>query len=148
MRVCDHGTVAGKMFRHSRHAGAAQPACESARQLADSIRFAMERSVANDFANAPVEVDAGSETQVDPHSPEFRRDYPPRLPRDFKARLAVLIVFAAYTPHRRHICKSIAKALHSTTLMIDRNQHGRAAQRTNLRDKSGYLFGRLKISRK
>ncbi len=65
VRVGQHRAMSWKMLANSDHAGATKPSGKSAGQFGDDIRFAVKSPVADDLADAPVQVDAGRKTQVD-----------------------------------------------------------------------------------
>ena len=82
MRIRKDCTVPRKMLGYGRHTRAAQPACKCVCQVGNGFRLAMKRAVADDLTDAPVEVDARRENQVDARGAQLGRDQPAHLARE------------------------------------------------------------------
>ena len=65
VRIGDHGAVPGKMFGGGRHAGVLHALHVGQRELRHGLGLRMKRAIADDFAHAVVEIDAGRERQID-----------------------------------------------------------------------------------
>ena len=65
VRIRDHGAVTGKMFGGGGHAGVLHAGHVGERELRHGFGLGMERAIADDLADAVVEIDAGRERQVD-----------------------------------------------------------------------------------
>ena len=140
VRIGNDGPMAWKMLGDGGHAGTAQAAREGVGEICDSLGFAVKRAVTNDLADPPVEVDTRSETQIDADSSQLRGNQPAGFSGRLQAGIGVTVVFIADTAHRRHGRKAVAKTLYTATLVIDRDQQRRAAQRTNIGDQVSNLL--------
>ncbi len=140
--VRDDRAVTRKVFRDRRHADAAQAAGELRRQVRDDLGLRVECAVPDDIADAPVEVHAGRETQVDATGPQFRGDEPARLPRKGERGIRICAVLAADDAHGRDGREAVTKPLHAAALVVHRDDQRRAAQRTHLVDEIGKLLRR------
>ena len=71
MRIGHDGAVPGKMLGGGRHPGVLHALHVRERQLRHHIGLRMKRAVADDLAHPVVEIDAGSERQVDAMHAQF-----------------------------------------------------------------------------
>ena len=107
----------------------------------------MKRPIADDAADAVVEVDARSEAHVDAHGAQLRGHQPAALPGELSPGGCVEIVFAPDRAHRRQDRETLAKALYAAAFMIDGDEHRRVARGADVRDQALELLDALEIAR-
>ncbi len=92
----------------------------------------MEGAVADDFRETVVEVDAGSEREVQPAGQQLGSHQPSERARHRQPLLCIGIEALADPPQRRQGRETLAKTLHAAAFVVDRDQQRRAAHRSNL----------------
>ena len=125
----------GKVLRDRRHAGFAHAREVGGRQGRHRVGVAVERAVADDLAQAVIEVHAGREAEIDPDRPQLGGEEPADRVGAAQPLLPILIESPADEARRRQRGKALAKALHPPALMIGGDQQMRRADRADRRAK-------------
>jgi hypothetical protein len=131
MRVGAHRAVSGEMLGHRGHAGFAHSREASRREGRYRIGIAVEGSIADDFAQTVIEVDAGGEAEIDSDRPQLSGKEPPHRVRTAQPLLPILIESPANQARRGQCRKALSKALHTPTLVIRRDQQMRRPDPSN-----------------
>ena len=114
-------------------------------QLANGVGLGMERSVTDDFADAPVEIDAGSKAEIDARRAQLGADHPTRLACQHQGTVGIPVVLPTDTAHWRDGGEPVTEALYPTTLVIHGDDEGRTAQRAHFGDQVRNLLRRLVV---
>jgi len=131
--------MAGKVLGDGGHAGLAHARHVGHRQCRDAVRITVKGPIADDLADAVIEVDAGGKAEVHPHRPQLARHQPAHGLGQGQSFPAILVVAPAQSPRRRQSRKAFAEALYASAFMIHGDQQVRtshtsdgARQRTEL----------------
>ncbi len=139
VRIGDHSAMTGKVFGNGSHTAVAQAARISAGEIGNDIGLLVKRAIADNFADAPVEIDARRETQIDIHGTQFGGDEPAHGPGERNRFVRIFIVMPAELTHRRNLAEFLPKALHAPPFVIDSDQQRWTAQRPNRLHEIGKL---------
>ena len=117
-------------------------------EIGHGLGTGVKGAVADDLADAAVEVEHRREAEIDPDGAQFGRHQPAAGLRQAAGALGVLVVDAPEFADRRQRGKAVAKALHPPAFVVHRHQQLRLALGVDVAHQRLDLFGRLVVARK
>ena len=126
--------------------GAAQSTGKLGSEFGDNFRPGVERPVADDIADTPVEIDARRKTQVDTARAKLGGDQPACLPGKRKRVFRLGPELATDDPHGRDRRETVAKTLHPAAFVVNRDDERRAPERPNFIHQFRKLLRRLVVA--
>ncbi|MCZ7599815.1 MAG: hypothetical protein M5U09_21690 [Gammaproteobacteria bacterium] len=122
MGVGGHRAVSREMLGDRRHAGLGHALSPRRAQGGDGFGLAVKCAIADDRADAAVEVGHRGETQVDAAGAKFQRHGQRRLARALERTALIGIVQASELGHRRQRRKALREPLHPSALLVHRDE--------------------------
>ena len=127
-----HGTMAREVFAAGSHASQTQTLTQGACQHGDYPGITVEGSIADDAANAVIEIEHGGEAEIDSAGAQLGREHIADVGCNPHGNQRIFHPAFTQRPHARQYGESIgAEALHATAFMIDGDQQARSAQFVN-----------------
>ena len=141
MGVDDDRPVTGEVLSGRRHASLREAVHESPRQDRYDLGRAMKRSVADDFAYAPVKVQHGGETEIYADRPQFRRHKPAENLRRPAPVIRIEIILSPDQMRGRQCREAVTESLHAAALVVHGDEQRRPPHRVDLDGQAPELPG-------
>ena len=130
VRVRDDGAMTGEMFGGRGHARVLHALHVRERELGDGFGLRVECAIADDLADAVVEIDTRCKGQIDAMRAQLGGHEPAHRARERESVLRVEVVLVADAPRRRQQRELGTEALHAPAFLVDGDdQRGRCAPR-------------------
>ena len=101
VRIAMRAGMRREVLRRDRHSRFLRASGEAACQCGDRGAFAMQRSIADDLGEPAIEIDAGSEAQIDADGAQLGRHEPAAGGGGPKGEIAILVIETAERSQRR-----------------------------------------------
>ncbi|MCY1515683.1 hypothetical protein D9M68_502800 [compost metagenome] len=147
VRIRLHEAVAREVLAASRHAGELQALDERARQHGDHAGIAVESAVADDLADAVVQIQHGREAHVHAAGPQFGRQHVPGLGRQAHRQERIAFPQRTQFAHRGQRGEAVfAEALHAAAFVVHQDQQRLLAGLVDLARQLGELFAAFEVA--